>query len=53
MVKDLLSGFHTHKTAIVGDEKAQYQKEDGKLAIEGVNDAPAATKDKTTTLSTE
>jgi hypothetical protein len=38
---------------IVGEEKAQHHKEDGKQAIEGVNDAPAATKAKTTTLSTE
>ena len=38
---------------IVGEEKAQHHKEDGKRASEGVNDAPAATKAKTTTLSTE
>jgi hypothetical protein len=38
---------------IVGEEKAQHHKEDGKRASEGVNDTPAATKAKPTTLSTE
>ena len=38
---------------IVGEEKAQHHNEDGKQASEGVNDAPAATQAKTTTLSTE
>jgi hypothetical protein len=38
---------------IVGEEKAQHHNEDGKRASEGVNDAPAATQAKTTTLSTE
>ena len=38
---------------IVGEEKAQHHNEDGKRVSEGVNDAPAATQAKTTTLSTE
>jgi cobalamin biosynthesis protein CobT len=38
---------------IVGEEKAQHHNEDGKRASEGVNDVPAVTQAKTTTLSTE
>ena len=38
---------------IVGEEKSQHHNEDGKRGSEGVNDAPAATQAKTTTLSTE
>ena len=38
---------------IVGEEKSQHHNEDGKRDSEGVNDAPAATQAKTTTLSTE
>ena len=38
---------------IIGQQSAQHHKEDGKRASEGVNNAPAATQAKTTTLSTE
>jgi hypothetical protein len=38
---------------IIGEKSAQHHKEDGKRATEGVNDAAAAKKSKTSTLSTE
>jgi hypothetical protein len=38
---------------IIGQQSAQHHKEDGKRATEGVNDAAAAKKAKTSTLSTE
>jgi hypothetical protein len=38
---------------IIGEQSAQHHKEDGKRATEGVNDAAAAKKAKTSTLSTE
>jgi hypothetical protein len=37
---------------IVCEERTQHHKEDGKRALEGVNDAPAAKEAKTSTLST-
>ena len=38
---------------IIGQQSAQHHKEDGKRATEGVNDAAAAKKAKTSTLSTD
>ena len=38
---------------IIGEQSAQHHKEDGKRATAGVNDAAAAKKAKTSTLSTE
>jgi hypothetical protein len=38
---------------IIGEQSVQHHKEDGKRATEGVNNAAAAKKAKTSTISTE
>jgi hypothetical protein len=46
-------GKSDEDVCIIGQQSAQHHKEDGKRATEGVNDAAAAKKAKTSTLSTE
>jgi len=46
-------GKSDEDVCIIGQQSAQHHKEDGKRAAECVNDAAAAKKAKTSTLSTE